>query len=143
MSRTKGNRYLSGTHARIFFNGLLIATATKIDLKITPQREDVQVGMDIDTKITGLKGEGTLSVTRTTSIFKEVLEKILEGKDVRGTIVTELKDPDATGGQVERYQLNNVALNEFPIAYEMGAVVKSEFSFGFTPGDMIILETID
>ena len=99
--------------------------------------------MDIDTKITGLKGEGTLSITRTTSVFKEVLEKILEGKDVRGTIVTELKDPDAIGGQVERYQLNNVALNEFPIAYEMGAVVKSEFSFGFTPSDMIILETID
>ena len=32
-------------------------------------------------------------------------------------------------GQIERYQIGNVALSEFPIEYEKGAVVKAEFLY--------------
>ena len=58
MGDVQGNRYLSGTYAEVYYNGLKVLGCTKISLKITVNREDVQTGMDVDTKIVGLKGEG-------------------------------------------------------------------------------------
>lgn len=142
MGDVQANRYLSGTHAEVYFNGLKVLGCTKISLKITVNREEVQTGPDVDTKIVGLKGEGTLSVTRCYSAFEEVRREIVAGRDPRGTIVTKLEDKDATGGQIERYQIGNVALNEFPLEYEKGATVKSEIPFGFTPTDMINLDEV-
>lgn len=142
MGDVQGNRYLSGTYAEVYYNGLKVLGCTKISIKITVNREDVQTGMDVDTKIVGLKGEGTLSVTRSYSAFEEVRKEIAAGRDPRGTIVTKLEDKDATGGQIERYQIGNVALNEFPLEYEKGATVKSEIPFGFTPTDMVCLDEI-
>lgn len=137
-----GKRVLSGTNAEIFYNGLKIAGCTKISVKTTVNREEVQMGMDIDTKITGLKGEGTVSINKIYSAFESIRKEILKGKDPRGTIMTTLADPDAIGGQIERYQIGNVALSEFPLNYEMGTVVKVEFPFTFTPSDMICLDEI-
>ena len=55
MQELKGNKTLSGTWAEIWYNGFKIAEATKIAAKVTVNREDVQIGMDVDTKITGQK----------------------------------------------------------------------------------------
>lgn len=143
MASIQGNRYLAGSYAEVYWNGIKVLGCNKISLKVSVNREDIQVGLDIDTKITGLKGEGTIAVNRTYSAFESVRREIIAGKDPRGTIVTKLKDPDAKGGQIERYQIGNVALNEFPLEYEHGAAVKSEFPFRFTPGDMICLDKID
>lgn len=140
--KIRGNRVLSGTNAEISYNGLKIAACTKISVKITVNREDVQLGMDIDTKITGLKGEGTISISKVYSAFENIRREVLKGRDPRGTIITRLEDPDAVGGQIERYQIGNVALSEFPIEYEKGATVKAEFPFSFTPSDMICLDEI-
>ncbi len=142
MGDVQGNRYLSGTYAEVYYNGLKVLGCTKISIKITVNREDVQTGLDVDTKIVGLKGEGTISVTRCYSAFEEVRKEIAAGRDPRGTIVTKLENKDATGGQIERYQIGNVALNEFCLEYEKGATVKSEIPFGFTPTDMINLDEI-
>lgn len=136
------NNTLSGTWAKVKWNGLDIAEVTKISAKTTANREDVQIGLDVDSKITGLKGEGTMTVVKVYSRFEDVRQEILAGKDPRGTIITSLKDPDAIGGQEERYQISNVALSEFGIEYEKGAVVKQEIPFRFTPTDMINLDMI-
>ena len=68
--------------------------------------------------------------------------EITRGRDPRGSIVAKLKDPDAVGGQTERYQIGNVALGEFAKTWEMGAVVKEEYPFTFKPTDMILLDQI-
>lgn len=99
MQELKGNKTLSGTWAEIWYNGFKIAEATKIAAKVTVNREDVQIGMDVDTKITGQKGEGTLTLVKAFTRFEDVRRDISKGKDPRGTIITKLKDPDATGGQ--------------------------------------------
>lgn len=138
----RGDKLLRGTFAEVYYNGLRILGCNKISVKITANREEVQMGLDVDTTITGLKGEGTISLNRLYSAFESVRKEICAGRDPRGTIITKLEDPNAVGGQVERYQINNVALNEFPIDYEKGAVVKSEFPFGFTPSTMINLDEI-
>lgn len=142
MAEPRGNRYLSGTSASVYWNGLKIAGCNKINAKITFNREEVQIGMDIDTKVVSAKGEGTISVNRVYSSFEDVRQEILKGHDPRGTIIAELSDKDAVGEQIERYQIGNVALNEFPLEYEKGKMVASEFPFGFTPTDMINLDRI-
>lgn len=143
MGRDTGDKVLRGTFAEVYYNGLKILGCTKISAKITVNREDVQFGLDIDTTITGLKGEGTIAVTRVYSAFEEVRKEIVAGRDPRGTIITKLEDPNAPNGEVERYQIGNVALNEFPLEYEKGVAVKAEFPFGFTPSDMINLDKIN
>lgn len=138
----RGNRTLSGTWAEVWWNGLKIMEVSKITAKVTVNREDVQFGMDIDTKITGWKGEGTISLIKVFTKFEDVRQEIARGRDPRGTIITKLKDPDATGGQTERYQIGNVALSEFGFEYEKGSVVKQEVPFSFTPSDMVLLDEI-
>ncbi len=142
MKQIKGNRTLTGTWAELYYNGFKIAEMTKITTKVTVNREDVQFGIDIDTKITGVKGEGTISLTKAFTRFDDVRQEIIKGRDPRGTIITKLKDPDATGGQTERYQIGNVALSEFGFEYEKGSVVKGDYPFSFTPSDMILLDEI-
>ena len=141
--KERGDGLLRGTFADIYYNGLRIIGCSKIEAKITVNREEVQIGEDIDSSIVSLKGEGTISINRFYSAFENVREEICAGRDPRGTIITKLEDPNAVGGQIERYQINNVALNEFTVAYEKGAVVKSEFPFGFPPSDMINLDKIE
>lgn len=142
MNEIRGNRTLAGSWAEVWYNGIKILEVSKISTKVTVNREDVQMGLDIDTKITGLKGEGTISMIKVYTRFEDVRQEIARGHDPRGTIVTKLKDPDAAGGQTERYQIGNVALSEFGFEYEMGAVVKQEVPFSFTPTDMINLDAV-
>lgn len=142
MNEIRGNRVLSGTWAEVWYNGIKILEISKINVKVTVNREDVQVGMDVDTKITGWKGEGTVSMIKAFTRFEDVRQEIARGHDPRGVIVTKLKDPDATGGQTERYQISNVALSEFGFEYEMGNVVKQEVPFSFTPTDMVNLDAV-
>ena len=138
-----GNKHLSGTWAELWYNGFKIAEINKISVKVTANREDIQIGMDIDSKVTGMKGEGTISLTKVYTRFDDVRTAITSGKDPRGTLITKLKDPDATEGQTERYQIGNVAMSEFGFEYEKGAVVKSEYPFTFTPSDMTALDIIN
>lgn len=143
MSETiRGNRFLSGTWAECWFNGIRILEMNKINVKITFNREDIQVGLDVDTKITGQKGEGTLGISKVYTRFEDVRQEIARGHDPRGTIITKLKDPDAVGGQTERYQIGNIALTELGLEYEKGSVVKQEVPFSFTPSDMINLDAV-
>ncbi|MCI8736859.1 MAG: terminase [Lachnospiraceae bacterium] len=137
------NKHLSGTWAEITFNGIRIAEATKITAKVTVNREEVQTGLNVDTKPTGLKGEGTLTLVKTYTRFEDVRTEIMKGRDPRGTIIAKLKDPAAEGGQTERWQIGNVALSEFGFEWEKGAVVKQETPFTFTPTDMINLDAIN
>lgn len=137
------NRVLSGTWAEIRFNGIILAEVTKISTKTTVNREDVQMGLDVDSKITGLKGEGTLTMAKVYTRFEDVRTEILKGKDPRGILIAKLKDPDAEGGQTERWQIGNVALSEFGIEWEKGAAAKQEMPFTFAPTRMINLDAIN
>lgn len=143
MNEIKGNRVLSGTWAQMWYNGFLIGEMTKITTKVTVNREDVQMGIDVDSKVTGQKGEGTVSLAKAYTRFEDVREEISRGRDPRGIIIAKLQDPDATGAQTERYQIGNVALSEFGFEWEKGSVVKQDYPFSFTPSDMILLDRIN
>lgn len=129
MNEIKGNRHLSGTWAEIWVEGFKIAETNKISVKVTVNREEVQTGIDVDTKMVGMKGEGTLSLIKTYSRFEKYRLAAVNGQDVRTTIIAKLKDPDAAGGQTERYQIGNVALSEYGFEWEKGSVVKQDIQW--------------
>ena len=144
MQILQANRVLHGSFARLWINGSLVAEAEGIRLTVQFQRTDVQVGMDIDSKITGFRGEGQLVLQQVFSRFFDIVEAARQGQDLRVTITTSLKDPDSAGGQEERYGLTDVALSQLPLVnYETGKVNRQVIRFRFLPGQLYKLSGIE
>lgn len=143
MEKIRGNKVLTGTWAEVWINGNKVFEVSKIEAKVTANREDIQLDMDIDSKITGLKGEGSMSIKKVYSRYNEIFEAWTRGEDIRSQIITKLADPDAVGKQIERYSIDNVWYNELPLVnYEKGSIIEEEVAFGFTPSDMQSLDKI-
>ncbi|MCI2056274.1 MAG: phage tail tube protein [Oscillibacter sp.] len=144
MAELQANRTLSGSFAEVWVDGARIAELSELTLTVKLQRENVQLGMDVDSKITGYSGSGTMTVKQVYTRFYEVLEQAKRGVDKRCTITTALKDPDAQDGGEERYSIGNVAFTELPfIGYKMGAVNQQKLPFTFRPSDLQCLERIE
>lgn len=146
MPTIDGRRVLSGTYGRVWYNGDLWMEVQQFEAKVTAEREDVQIGLSMDTKINGLRGEGTLRLLKVyTRTNKTVLEDWKAGRDPRGTLIGAIADPDAVGGQDERIQIDNVWFNELTLlSFEKGAgKTEQEIPFGFTPTETRYLDTIE
>lgn len=87
MEVIRGNKTLSGTWGELWINGEKIFEFSKIEMKVTANREDVQLGIDVDSKITGLKGEGSYTVKKVYTRAKEILENWKKGMDVRAEVI--------------------------------------------------------
>lgn len=139
----RGNKTLAGNWGEVWMDGEKVFVLQKIEQKIEVNREDVQIGMDVDSKVTGWKGSGTLSIKKVYSRAKKIIESLAAGKDVRSQIIAKLADPDSVNGQIERWSTDNVWWNTIPvISWETGTPVQEEFEFGFTPSDMKCLDEI-
>ncbi len=144
MSNLQANRTLSGSFAEVWVDGARIAELSQLTLTVKVQREKVQLGMDVDSKITGYSGEGTMALKQVYTRFFEVLEQAKKGVDKRCTITTALKDPDAADGGEERYSVDNVAFTELPfLNYKVGEVNQQKLPFTFRPSDLQCLERIE
>ena len=140
----QANRTLSGSFAQVWVDGAPIAELSELTLTVKVQRERVQIGMDVDSKITGYSGSGTMTLKQVYTRFFEVLEQAKNGVDKRCTITTALKDPDAVDGMEERYSVSNVAFTELPfIGYKMGQVNQQKLPFTFRPSDLQCLDRIE
>lgn len=83
MSNLQANRTLSGSFAEVWVDGARIAELSQLTLTVKVQREKVQFGMDVDSKITGYAGEGTMTLKQVYTRFYEVLEQAKRGLDKR------------------------------------------------------------
>ena len=143
MAEIMANRTLSGSFAEVWVDGARIAELSELTLTVKVQRETVQFGMDVDSKITGYEGTGTMTIKQVYTRFFEVLEQAKNGVDKRCTIPTALKDPDAAEGAEERYSVSNVAFTELPFMnYKMGEVNQQKLPFRFRPSDLTCLDAI-
>lgn len=145
MSKVTGRNQISGNWGQLWWNGELVYEIQSFEAKVTPNREDVQIGMDVDSKIISLKGEGTMKVKKVFSRGKKkLLDAWRKGEDPRSKFVYKLSDPDTVGRQVEQGVINNVWFNEMTLSqFEMGQKLEEEYTFGFTPSDADFIETID
>jgi len=133
----RGNRTISGAYGELWLDNEKVAELKSIEGKITAERADVQLGISVDSKITGLKGEGTVTIYKVYTRGKKILENWLKGKDVRSRIVTSIKDPDSLKGQEERVSIDNVWFNSIDLVkFSRGEIVEEEIPFGFTPSDV-------
>lgn len=146
MSKTnklRGDQTLTGSWGEVWIDGELIMELKKVEVKVSANREDVQFGFDVDSKITSLKGEITIGVTKVYSRWLPIFEKWKNGEDPRMQVITKLADPGAVDKQQERYSIDNVWFNELPLVnYEKGGIIEDEVSGGFTPTDMVNLDKI-
>lgn len=139
----RGNKVLRGSAAEVWIDGVKAFILQKIELKVSVQRDDVQIGMDIDSKPTGLKGEGSIGIKKVYTTARPYVERLCNGEDVRVQIIAALKDPDATGGKTERWSADNVWFNTIPVVnWETSAVIQEDYEIGFTPGDLKNLDEI-
>ena len=143
MADIMANRTLSGSFAEVWVDGARIAELSELTVSVKLLREKVQFGMDVDSKITGYEGSGTMTIKQVYTRFFEVLEQAKNGVDKRCTITTALKDPDAVDGGEERYSISNVAFDQLPfIGYKMGEVNQQKLPFRFRPSDLTCLDAI-
>lgn len=140
---TRGNQTISGAYGTLWLNNEKVMELKSVEAKITAERADVQLGLSVDSKITGLKGEGTITVHKVYTRGKKLLEDWLRGKDTRSRIVTSITDPDSVGQGEERVSIDNVWFNSIDLAkFTRGEVVEEELPFGFTPEDVKYENTI-
>lgn len=83
MGKIKGNKTLTGSWGEVWVNGEKIWELSKIEQKIIANREDVQLGLDVDSKMTGIKGEFTLTVKKVYTRFWDIVEDMKKGLDTR------------------------------------------------------------
>ncbi len=146
MANMRGFHVLAGAFGTLMFNGQPIFECKDVKASIEVQRSDIPLeGGDIDSKMTGRKGSGSMTVQHVyTRGFNEMLEAYNRGEDVRSTMSIANNDPDAVRGQRERTNLANVWFNKFDIAgWTRGEAVEREYEFGFTPSDAQMAEIIN
>ena len=139
----RGNQVLTGTWGELWIDGEPILEFKKVEVKASVNREDVQIGIDVDSKMTGIKVDVNVTVNKVYSRYNNVMKNYTSGRDVRSQMITKLADPDAVGGQQERYSVDNVWWNDLPIILmEKGALIEEELTGGCTASDITQLDQI-
>lgn len=128
-----GNRVINGTWGELWVNDEKWAEISACQAKFSYNKSDVQLcgQMAVDTKVTGVKGTGSITVYHVYSRNIQRSEQLLGGVDTRGTLLIKLADPDAFGA--ERVALYNVSFDDETIMdFKAGAVAEKTYPFTFT-----------
>lgn len=143
-TRIEGKRILNGAYGILIVDGEVIAEVKNVNAEVEIMRDDVQTGIDMDSKMIGLKGTGSLTIYHVyTRNIAKMLSNYGSGHDVRSVLSIINKDPDAHGGQQERVDFGNVWFNKLPLAsFARGEKIEKEFEFGFVPTECNIPEGI-
>lgn len=143
-NKPKGYNILAGANATLEWDGEEIYECFSVDARVQSNRGDIQLGLDVDSKQTGVVGTITLQIYHIyTRIAEKVLEAMKQGRDIRFTLRSRIEDPDAVGGQIESVTLTNVWLTEFPLQnWQRDSAESQEYTGGFTPTDAQISEAV-
>lgn len=112
---TSGRRKITGAYGELWWNNDKVAEVSGFTAEIEANRSDVQLNISVDSKVTGLKGSGTLTLHKCFTRARAVAEQWNKGIDERLRFVAVIRDPDATGQQEERVSLDNVWFNKIPL----------------------------
>ena len=127
-------RVISGTWGEVWLEGDKVSECYGLQAKVSFNKEDIALcgQMASDKKVTSIECTGSLRMHKVTSRMALAIgENIRNGKDVRFTIVSKLKDPDSYGA--ERVALYNVSFDDLTLAdWEAKSVGKVECPFTFT-----------
>lgn len=132
-ARIAANRVMSGTWGEVWVDNELWAELSGFQAKFTYNKSPVNIcgAMAEDAKVTSVKGTGSITVAKVYTRNISQADSLLEGRDVRATIVAKLADPDAYGA--ERVALYNVSFDDETIMdFQHGQMGKTTHPFTFT-----------
>ena len=127
------NRVVSGTWGEVWVNNEKWAELSAAQAKYTYNKSPVNIcgAMAEDAKVTSVKGTGSITVAKVFTRNISQADVLLDGHDVRATIVMKLADPDAYGA--ERVALYNVSFDDETIMdYQSGQAGKTTHPSTFT-----------
>ena len=116
-------RTINGTWGEVWLDGEKIAECTACQLKVAKNKETIRLCgqfMD-DSKATSGSGTGSLTLYKVDSGFIRRQQGLQDGEDVRGTVISKLRDPDSYGA--ERVAIYNVSFDDLTLADWQAATV--------------------
>lgn len=116
-------RVLNGSFGTIWIDGEKIAECTACQLKVSKNKETINLCGQFmtDTKATSASGTGSLTLYKVDSGFAQKLSDLQSGVDRRFTVISKLKDPDSWGA--ERVAVYNVSFDDLTLADWQAATV--------------------
>lgn len=126
------SRVMSGTWGQVWVDGELWVELDGFQAKYSKNKSDISMcgNMVVGTKVTSVKGTGSLSAHKVYTRNTAQIDALLEGRDVRCTIVGKLADPDAYGA--ERVALYDVSFDDETIMdFQAGSPGKVSYPFTF------------
>ena len=125
-------RVLNGSFGSIWIDGEKIAECTACQLKVSKNKETINLCGQFmtDTKATSASGTGSLTLYKVDSGFAQKLSDLQSGVDRRFTVISKLKDPDSWGA--ERVAVYNVSFDDLTLAdwqAATGGTVTTPFTF--------------
>lgn len=134
-------RVINGNYGNVWLDGELVAEFYGLQLKVAATKKDVFMPRQMmsDTKITSLKGTGSIKSYKTNSRMAILLGGALKsGRDVRFTLVSGLDDPDAYGA--ERVAVTGVSFDDLVLAnWERNTEGTTDIPFTFSEYDFLDL----
>ena len=126
-------RIMNGTFGEVWVDGQLWAELESAQAKFEYSKPTVNLcgSMPEGTKVVGMRGRGSLTVHKVYTRNISRSDKIMEGRDVRATIVMKLADPDAFGA--ERVALYDVSFDDETVMdFAAGKAGKTSHPFTFS-----------
>lgn len=132
------NRVMSGTFGSVTVNGVTLAEVSSFQAKISVSKEEIQMAgcMAMDSKPTHTSGSGSITLKKVYSRFRDHMDSIQKGIDVRYCIIGELADPDAFGA--ERVAFYNCSLDDHTFMdWAVGKTTEITVPFTFTRAEYL------
>ena len=116
-------RVLNGLWGYIWLDGEQVAECTACQLKVTINKETINLCGQFmsDVKALSARGTGSLTLYKVDSGLIQKMGDLQNGIDRRFTIVSKLKDPDSWGA--ERVAVYNVSFDDLTLADWQAATV--------------------
>lgn len=134
MAELEAKRIINGTFGEAWLDDAKVSETSGLEANIEINKEEVSLPRQLatDTKMTGWKGSGTITLHKVSSRMAKAMQTMLkEGKDLRFTIISKLADPDSYGA--ERVAIKNVSFDSLTLAnWEVNTLGSVEHPFTFT-----------
>lgn len=125
-------RICNGTFGEVWLDGSLVAECYKAQAKVEFTKEEIkQCGTWwTDNKVVGIVGKGSLTLYKVnTRMGIKVAQMVKNKQDIRFTVISKLKDPDAYGA--ERVSITGVSVDDLTL-FDWEAQKPGEVEVPFT-----------
>ncbi|WP_312637135.1 phage tail tube protein [Oscillibacter sp.] len=137
-----GYRVINGTFGSVWADGSEVAEVNAFQVKINKNKSTLNFcrQMAEDSKITGVKITGSMTLHKIYSRGSDDVEQVQAGRDVRKTLVGALADPDAFGA--ERIAVYGVSYDEVTVM-DWAAAKEGSITIPFTATRVEYLDKIE